>query len=60
MKENAMEADSALATLYNRWPPCGNGFLFTLLIVFTGANDCAWKSGAILWIKGTGGAMCDE
>jgi len=56
MKENAMEADSALATLYNRRLPGGNGFLFTLLIVFTGVDKRAWKSGTVFWIKGMGGA----
>jgi hypothetical protein len=50
--QNSLEAESALATLYNNWPPHGNSSLFFFLIVFTFDLICAWKTGVHLWIPG--------
>jgi hypothetical protein len=47
-----MEAESALATLYNNLPLRGKSFLSLFLIVFISAPLCAWKTGALLWIPG--------
>jgi hypothetical protein len=51
-RRNPLEAESALATLYNNLLPAGNGFLFFFLIVCTFAFLGAWKTGLILWIPG--------
>jgi hypothetical protein len=34
-EENSIQAESALASLYNNLPPAGNRFLFFFLIVCT-------------------------
>jgi hypothetical protein len=51
-EENNLEADSALATLYNNQPSAGNCFLFFFLIVCTFALLGAWKTGPLLCITG--------
>jgi hypothetical protein len=51
-EENPIEAESALATLYNIVLPAGNCFLFFLLIVCTFTFLCRWKTGWLIWIPG--------
>jgi hypothetical protein len=51
-EENILEAESALATLYNNQPSAGNRFLFFFLIVCTFALYGAWKTRPLLCIPG--------
>jgi len=59
-EENPIEAESALATLYNNLPPAGNCFLFFFLIVCTFVLLGAWKTRLLLWIPGKLAQQAEE